>query len=69
MKKYLSKHSIMSYLMAVAILLTFSCNQEAKKEEAKASTASNITSSEVILTKQMPDATTSIYDWAKTQTP
>ena len=69
MKKPISKHSILRYLMPMAILLTFSCNQEAKKEEAKASTESNIAASEVKLDKQMPDATTSIFDWAKTQTP
>ena len=55
--------------MAMAILLTISCNQEAKKEEAKATASSNSASSEVKLDMQMADSKTSIFDWAKKQTP
>ena len=67
MKTFKFKKSILGYLMAIVVMLTFSCKEEAKKEEAKAS--SNSTSSEVKLDMQMADSKTSIFDWAKKQTP
>lgn len=69
MKTFKLKQSILGYLMAMGILLTFSCNQEAKKEAVKTSAESNNVSSTVELTKQMPDSKTSIFDWAKKETP
>jgi hypothetical protein len=56
-------------ILLILMMLTFSCNQETNKEAVKTSAESNSASSAVKLTKQMPDAETSIYDWAKTQTP
>jgi hypothetical protein len=56
-------------ILLISMTLTFSCNQETNKEAVKTSAESYSASSAVKLTKQMPDAETSIFDWAKTQTP
>ena len=56
-------------VVLLLMTLTFSCNQETSKEAVKTSAESNSASSAVSLTKQMPDAETSIFDWAKKETP
>jgi len=66
---YTSKRLIPVFLMTLMVMLIMSCKQEATNEEAKVSPSSKSASSEVKLTMQMPDAETSIFNWAKKQKP
>ncbi|MDX2443138.1 MAG: hypothetical protein QNK30_05010, partial [Bacteroidales bacterium] len=55
-------------LIAIILVFTIGCNQESTKEQKPAATAEESIQG-VQLSEQMPDSETSIFDWAKTQTP
>ena len=61
--------TISIYLIALLIGFTYSCKQEVKKDADKASALSTSTTSEVKLTKQMPDSEQVFLIGLKTQTP